>query len=657
VTAKWNQRRSNRTSGGMNNGISGYIPWIILALAIITGIIIGPKIVSEIQNPPPAPQDLSYTQFHQALDAGNIAKVQVTQRLITGTYRTPVMGTDKAGKKQSFLKFTSYLPEFGDATLTQQLVAKNVEFDTHPDSGISWSAVLSNVLPVLLFGLLGFIIFRSVNHGQGILPGKRNRAQLYNSHVERTTFDDVAGERGAKHELQEIIEILKDPSHYQRLGAATPKGVLLVGPPGTGKTLLARAVAGEAGVPFYSITGSDFMEMFVGVGASRVRELFIEAKRHSPCIIFIDEIDSIGRKRNIGSGGAQEEREQTLNQLLSEMDGFQPSEGVIIIAATNRPEVLDPALMRAGRFDRRVVVDLPSMRERLEILLTHARNKPLSDKIDLEAVARGTPGFSGADLENLLNESALMAARKRKDHIEPDDIEDARDKILMGLERDSILLTDEECRLIAYHEAGHAIAAALLPYADPIHKVTIVPRGRAMGVTQQLPEREKFIYAREDMLDRLAVMMGGRAAEVLVFNTATSGAENDLKQATHLARRMVLDWGMSENLGNIALGSNPEQIFLGDETSTGREYSELTAQEIDHEVRAIVEDSYRRVGRLLAEHHGQLDQLASLLIEKEIVSGHEVLELLGKDTEHVHFNSPKSEVLWNHEQEKEYEEE
>jgi cell division protease FtsH len=628
----------------------------VLAVTLILVLIMLPRVNAYLQNRPTPIEEISYTDFHQALEAGNVAQVHITQRKISGTYRQPVQAQDSSGTPIVYQTFSTYLPEFGDDSLTSLLITKGVVFDTRPETGFSWTNILSNILPILLFAVLGYFVFRSVNQGQGILPGKRNKAQLYDQQVERTTFEDVAGERGAKHELQEIIEILRDPERYQRLGAATPKGVLLVGPPGTGKTLLARAVAGEAGVPFYSITGSDFMEMFVGVGASRVRELFHEAKKHSPCIIFIDEIDSIGRKRNLGSGGAQEEREQTLNQLLSEMDGFRPKEGVIVIAATNRPEVLDPALLRAGRFDRRVTVDLPSLNDRVEILRTHARNKPVSDSVDIESIARGTPGFSGADLENLLNEAALMAARKHKQDIEPEDFEDARDKILMGLERDSVLMTDEESRLIAYHEAGHAITAAVLPFADPIHKVTIVPRGRAMGVTQQLPEREKYIYPKEYMLDRLAVMMGGRAAERLIFNTATSGAENDLKQATSLARKMVLDWGMSDRLGNIALGSKTEQVFLGEETSS-RDYSEMTAREIDQEIRGIVEEAYRRAGNLLTERRHQLDDLADLLIEKEIVSGTEVLRLIGLDEKQITFNSPKSEVLWNQEKEEDLEEE
>jgi len=405
----------------------------------------------------------------------------------------------------------------------------------------------------------------------------------------------------------------------------------LVGPPGTGKTLLARAVAGEADVPFFSITGSDFMEVFVGVGASRVRNMFNEAKKMAPTIIFIDELDSIGRQRGAGIGGGHDEREQTLNQLLSELDGFEANENVIVMAATNRPDILDSALLRPGRFDRRITVDLPSLKDRIEILKIHARNKPLAENLDLEEVARGTPGFSGADLENLLNEAAILAARKNKEKIEAEDIDQAIDKILMGLERENIVVTDEERRLLAYHEAGHAVVAAILPNADPIHKVTIIPRGRAMGVTQQLPEREKYIYPREYMMDRLAVMMGGRAAEEVVERTATSGAEEDLKQATRLARKMVLEWGMSESLGEMAMEDGHETVFLGHEIAQRREYSEATAKEVDEEIKKILRQSYEQAKDILRKHREGLDRVAEELVEKEEITGKEVLELVGAE--------------------------
>jgi cell division protease FtsH len=458
----------------------------------------------------------------------------------------------------------------------------------------------------------------------------RSRARLYSKTKEHTTFDDVAGLQSPKTELKEIIEFLKEPNRFQRLGGEIPRGVLLVGPPGSGKTLLARAVAGEADVPFFSITGSDFMEMFVGVGASRVRDLFETAKKVAPSIVFIDELDSIGRRRGAGLGGGHDEREQTLNQLLSELDGFEPNESVIIMAATNRPDILDPALLRPGRFDRRITVDSPALRDRLKILQIHSLNKPLDEGVELEKIARGTPGFSGADLENLLNEAALLAARKGKDVIQRADLEEARDKVLLGLEREGLSLSKDEIRILAYHEAGHAVLAAILPHADPIHKVTIVPRSKSMGVTQQLPERDKYIYPQEYLLDRLAVMMGGRAAEILVLNTTTSGAEMDLKEATRLARKMVLDWGMSERLGTLSFGEQGQHVFLGEEIGRPRKFSEQTASLIDEEVKAILDDAYERASSHLQSNRKILDRVAEELMESEEITGEEVIALFKK---------------------------
>ncbi|HET6528434.1 MAG TPA: ATP-dependent zinc metalloprotease FtsH, partial [Balneolaceae bacterium] len=418
------------------------------------------------------------------------------------------------------------------------------------------------------------------------------------------------------------------PDQFDSLGGEIPKGLLLVGPPGTGKTLLARAVAGEANVPFFTITGSDFMEMFVGVGAKRVRDMFEKAKEKEPCIIFIDEIDSIGRKRGAGLGGGHDEREQTLNQLLSELDGFEPNEGVVVMAATNRPDILDKALLRPGRFDRQITVHLPPQEHREEILKIHAKNKKLADDVNLEEIARSTPGFSGADLQNLLNEAALIASRFKRKAIEQQDIDHARDKVMMGLKREGIRLSNEEKRLLAYHEAGHAIVAAVLPDTDPLHKITVIPRGKAMGVTMQLPEREKFLYEKKHMLDRMAVMMGGRAAENLIFDTATSGAENDLKQITKLARKMVLDWGMSDKFNNIAFGGQTEQVFLGEQMGSQREYSENTAQKIDEEVQRILNEAFERALSTIREHRDVLDKLAERLLEKEEVSGQIVMQWL-----------------------------
>jgi cell division protease FtsH len=446
----------------------------------------------------------------------------------------------------------------------------------------------------------------------------------------RISFSDVAGVEGAKEELAEIIAFLKDPSLFRRLGAKNPKGVLLVGPPGTGKTLLARAVAGEAGVPFFHIGGSDFVEMFVGVGAARVRDLFKQAKMQSPSIIFIDELDSVGRQRGAaGLGGGNDEREQTLNQLLSEMDGFEQNESVIVMAATNRPDVLDTALLRPGRFDRQVMVDLPATADRLHILRIHARGKPLDGDVDLDKIARTTPGFSGADLANLLNEAALFAVRRHNEVISQNMIDEARDRIIMGLERRNLVLTADDKKLLAYHEAGHAVVAALLPDADPLHKVTIIPRGHAMGVTQQVPEGDRFIYSREYLLDRLTVMMGGRAAEEFKLGTITSGAESDLKQATELTRRMVLDWGMSETLEHMALGSSRRNMFLGEDFSQPLEFSQETAKKVDDAIEEILHRVYRQARVLLETHEQGLDEVVEKLVTQEIIPGTLVLKILG----------------------------
>jgi cell division protease FtsH len=575
---------------------------------------------------------LSYSSFRKQLEAGNVEKVKVEGEKISGEFKNPIKMEEAEKKTVSYKNFYTYLPSFGDDNLLSLLEAQKVDIVTEPKKDVSWwGGLLTGFLPFLLLIGLGVLLFRRLGGGvgQGIFSMGASRARLYDRGKQKVTFDNVAGAHGAKTELEEIIEFLRDSSRFQRLGGKTPKGVLLVGPPGTGKTLLARAVAGEADVPFFSITGSDFMEMFVGVGASRVRNMFNEAKKMAPSIIFIDELDSIGRQRGAGIGGGHDEREQTLNQLLSELDGFEANENVIVMAATNRPDILDAALLRPGRFDRRITVDLPSLKDRVEILKIHTRNKPLAENVNLEEVARGTPGFSGADLENLLNEAAILAARKNKEKIETKDIEEAIDKILMGLERDNIAITDEERRLLAYHEAGHSVVAVVLPNTDPIHKVTIVPRGRAMGVTQQLPEREKYIYPKEYMLDRLAVMMGGRAAEEVVQGTATSGAEEDLKQATRLARKMVLEWGMSESLGQMALGDGHENVFLGHEIAQRREYSEATAREADEEIKKILRKAYDRAVEVLQRHRDGLDRVAQDLIKKEEILGKEVIELVG----------------------------
>ncbi|MBK8905182.1 MAG: ATP-dependent zinc metalloprotease FtsH [Anaerolineaceae bacterium] len=576
---------------------------------------------------------LDYSRFRQEVAAENVTAVTIEEFEVRGELAEAVTvpAADSAGEEATVTgnQFTTFIPAVGDDSLLPLLEQYDVRVTAVPPTDSTFWAILINVLPfLLLIGLGYFFISRMRQSGQQIFSMGESRAKLYDQEKEPITFADVAGLEGVKTELEEIVAYLKAPERVQRLGGQAPKGILLVGPPGTGKTLLARAVAGEANVPFYSITGSDFMEMFVGVGASRVRGLFDNARKTAPCIIFIDELDSIGRRRGAGLGGGHDEREQTLNQMLSEMDGFEPTENVVVIAATNRPDILDPALLRPGRFDRQITVNLPTLSARKDILQIHARGKPLAPGVDLNDLARGTPGFSGADLENVLNEAALLAARQEKDVIEQSDIEEARDKILMGLEREGLALTEKEREMIAYHEAGHAVIAAVLPHADPIHKVTIVPRGQAMGVTQQLPEREKYIYPREYMLDRLAVMMGGRAAENMQFQTATSGAENDLKQATELARRMVLDWGMSERFGFMALGGRSQQVFLGEEISRGRNYSETTAREVDEEVMSILDAAFQRAHDTLQTHKEGLTAVAATLLEKEEMLGEEVMKLL-----------------------------
>jgi cell division protease FtsH len=578
--------------------------------------------------------EIAYSQFRRQVREENVTQVTMQGQEIRGELRTPAEIETESGETEAYSTFRTFIPPVQDDSLLPLLEEQGVQITTQPERDLSILAIFINLLPFLLLIAVGYFIFsRSRQQGQRLFNMGQSQATLYDEEKERTTFDDVAGLDGPKTELEEIIAYLKSPERVQRLGGNAPKGILLVGPPGTGKTLLARAVAGEAEVPFFSITGSDFMEMFVGVGASRVRELFKDARQAAPCIIFIDELDSIGRRRGAGLGGGHDEREQTLNQLLSELDGFEPSENVVVIAATNRPDILDPALLRPGRFDRRITVNLPTVESRREILQIHARNKPLADEVELDRLAQGTAGFSGADLENLLNEAALLAARHDRDAIMQVDIEEARDKIMMGLVREGMALTDEECELIAYHEAGHALTAALLPHTDPIHKVTIVPRGQAMGVTQQMPEKEKYIYPREYLQDRLTVMMGGRAAEALIFDTATSGAANDLKQATQLARKMVLDWGMSDAFGFIAFGGQQQQVFLGDEIAHQREYSERTARDVDKAVHDILEVAYERATQLLQEYKNGLDDIAAALLEQEEVTGDRVFEILGIEKE------------------------
>jgi cell division protease FtsH len=557
---------------------------------------------------------LSYSDFLSMVESGSVVQVTIQGDHITG------MSTQGL--------FRTFVPK--DPELITLLRSKGVKITAKPEEDSSWFQVFLSWVPMLL--LIGVWIFfmrqMQVGGGKALSFGK-SRARLMSESQTKVTFQDVAGVEEAKEELQEIVEFLRDPKKFTRLGGRIPKGVLLMGAPGTGKTLLARAIAGEAGVPFFSISGSDFVEMFVGVGASRVRDLFVQGKKHAPCIIFIDEIDAVGRHRGAGLGGGHDEREQTLNQLLVEMDGFESNEGVILISATNRPDVLDPALLRPGRFDRQVVVPVPDIKGREAILKVHLKKKITADGIEAHTLARGTPGFTGADLENMVNEAALMAARRGKDKVEMVDFEDAKDKVMMGAERKSMIISEEEKRITAYHESGHTLVARLLPNTDPIHKVTIIPRGRALGLTQQLPMDEKHTYPKEFLLNNIAILMGGRAAEELVLKSQTTGAGNDIEKASELARRMVCDFGMSETLGPLSYGKREEQIFLGREIAQHRDYSELTAQKIDDEVRGIVSRAYGKTTQLIKDNMDTLHKMAQALLEKETLNTKDIDEIMG----------------------------
>ena len=575
---------------------------------------------------------VTYTTFLELVEEGAVERVTLQGPSVHGVLRTPRALPTAVGDTVETSELTTNLPAVEDSGLLDLFREREIEVDVlAPVESPGWWTTLLSFLPfLLLIAIWLFVLRRMRGGGEGLLSIGRSGARLYQRGTEQVTFDDVAGARGAKRELREIIEFLRTPEQFTRLGAEIPKGVLLVGPPGTGKTLLARAVAGEADVPFFSITGSDFMEMFVGVGPKRVRDLFEGAKQAAPSIIFIDELDAIGGRRGAGVwvGGA-DERERTLNQLLSEMSGFEPTANVIVLAATNRPDILDPALLRPGRFDRRIEVELPAQEDREQILRLHARRMPLEPDVDLGELARGTPGFSGADLKNLLNEAALLAARESRTRITSEDVDEARDKLLMGLEREGLALTDREIRFLSFHEAGHAVLAALLPHTDPLHKVTIVPRGRAMGVTQQLPEKERYVYDREYMLDRITVMMGGRAAEELAFGTFTSGAQDDLFQAVSLVRRMVLEWGMSEDLGPVVAEPPREHVYLGEgPPQWQREYSEETARRVDEAVEQMINACYHRALKILEEHRADLERVAARLRDSEELAGEEVVALI-----------------------------
>jgi cell division protease FtsH len=582
--------------------------WVLIGLMIIL-------LFNLLNTPKKTSEELIFSDFLTKIEAGKVDEVTIKDNSIMGRLKDGV-------------KFTSYYADYPD--LVKQLRSQNVKITVKPPDQNPWYVNLFFTWgPIIFIAIIWIFFMRQMQSGGNkALSFGKSKARLVSEKAVKITFADVAGVEEAKGEVQEIIDFLKDPQKFQKLGGKIPKGVLLVGAPGAGKTLLARAIAGEAGVPFFSISGSDFVEMFVGVGASRVRDLFEQAKKSAPCIIFIDEIDAVGRHRGAGLGGGHDEREQTLNQLLVEMDGFEGTEGVIIIAATNRPDVLDPALLRPGRFDRQVVVPQPDVKGRLEILKVHVRNIPVDDNVNLEKIARGTPGFSGADLANLVNEAALLAARQSKTKVENSDFEAAKDKVLMGVERKSMIISDEEKKNTAYHEAGHALVAKLTPGTDPIHKVSIIPRGRALGITQQLPIDDRYTYSKDYLLKTLQVLMGGRVAEELALKHMTTGAGNDIERATELARKMVTEWGMSERLGPLTFGKKEEQIFLGREIAQHKDYSEKTAVEIDEEVKRIIFDAYAAARNLLQGKYALLDTFARKLLEKETLDGPEIDQMI-----------------------------
>ena len=579
-----------------------------------------------------AQKELTFSELTSAVKSGEISEVTIRGKQLSGKFS----GKSATGESRysAGQEFKTQLPDYPD--LVKDLQGSNVQIKAEEPRDNPLLGALLNFAPVLLIvGLWIFFMRQMQSGGNRALSFGKSKAKLLNASGKKVTFKDVAGVEEAKEELQEIVEFLKEPQKFQKLGGRIPKGVLLMGPPGTGKTLLARAIAGEANVPFFSISGSDFVEMFVGVGASRVRDLFEQGKKNAPCIVFIDEIDAVGRHRGAGLGGGHDEREQTLNQLLVEMDGFESNEGVILIAATNRPDVLDPALLRPGRFDRRVVVDRPDINGRLGILKVHTRNIPLDEKVLLNVIARGTPGFAGADLANLVNEAALIAARRNKKKVEMDDFEFAKDKVIMGVERKTMMLTEDERSITAYHEAGHALVAAFTPGADPLHKVTIIPRGRALGLTMQLPTEDKYTYKKQYVEAQIAILMGGRVAEELTQDDVTTGAGNDLVGSTELARKMVREWGMSE-LGPLAYGAKDEPVFLGRDFAQRADYSQDTANRIDHEVTRIVQTGYEQARAVLTQNRPVLDKVARDLLERESLDGEEVYNTIRVMTGHDH---------------------
>jgi len=603
--------QNNKSPKDANNLIKNIALWVVIALIMVMLFNMFNKPTSEINT-------YAFSEFLQILEKGEVKEVTIQGREIKGLLidDTP---------------FDSYAPD--DPKLVERLMEENVLISAKPTDDSPWymSVLISWIPMLLLIGVWILFMRQMQSGGTKAMSFGRSKAKLMTQDKMKVTFADVAGVNEAKEELEEIIEFLKEPKRFTSLGGRIPKGVLLLGPPGTGKTLLARAVAGEAGVPFFSMSGSDFVEMFVGVGASRVRDLFAQGKQHAPCIIFIDEIDAVGRHRGAGLGGGHDEREQTLNQLLVEMDGFESNEGVILMAATNRPDVLDPALLRPGRFDRQVVVARPDVKGREGILKVHSRNIPLAEDVDLTILAKATPGFSGADLSNLVNESALLAARKDKTKVTMDDLEMAKDKVLMGVERKSMVISEEEKNTTAYHEAGHALVAKKLPNADPVYKVSIIPRGRAMGVTQQLPIDDRHTYSKDYLLATISVFMGGRVAEELVLNCLTTGAGNDIERATDMARHMVTEWGMS-SLGPLSYGKADQEIFLGRDISNRVDYSELTAQKIDEEVKSIVTECYNKTKEIIQNNLDILHKIAQRLREKEVIDGAEIEQIIQEGT-------------------------
>jgi len=591
--------------------------YLVIALVVV--------ILLATFNTGPDPEEISYNQFVEKIENGEVEKVvahgnEIEAVLVDGT------------------EIETTRPE--DHQLTALLLEHNVSYSPHPERGPEWwQTALTYMIPFLLIiGIFFFFMQQSQGGGNRVMSFGKSKAKLQESEKETVTFNDVAGADEERGELAEIVDFLKDPRKYIELGARIPKGVLLVGPPGTGKTLLGRAVAGEAGVPFFSISGSDFVEMFVGVGASRVRDMFENAKKNSPCIVFIDEIDAVGRQRGAGLGGGHDEREQTLNQLLVEMDGFDVNEGIIILAATNRPDILDPALLRPGRFDRQVTVTLPDVNGRVEILKVHTRNKRLSEEVDLKIVARGTPGFTGADLENVVNEAALLAARVSKKYIGMKEMEEAVERVVAGTQKTSRVISEFEKKIVAYHEAGHALVGYQLPHTDPVHKVSIIPRGRAGGYTLMFPEEDRYYMTRSELLDRVSTLLGGRVSEKLVLNDISTGAQNDLERATQIVRQMIMEYGMSDTLGPITLGRKQDQVFLGRDLGRDRDYSEEIAKAIDQEIRKTIDDCYQRAQDILEEDRSKLEKIAQGLLEKETLNSKEIKALvegreLPEDTE------------------------